>query len=124
MLEKIFLLHEKFCHPNLLEIQSERQSRHLYDLVKMMDTPIEEQVIHDKDFYATLVEHRRFYVRLRGVSYDDLRDRKISFLPPLSIIESFREDYEVMRKAMIYGESPDFDTILEKLKSLNERLHT
>jgi hypothetical protein len=33
----------------------------------------------------------------------------------------FHDDYITMQIAMIYGESPDFNTLIEKLKILNQR---
>jgi len=121
LLEKAFLLHEKFLNINPDEIKIERLSRHLYDLVKMMDTKAGHQVSKDHEFYTTLVEHRRNYVRLKGVDYDTLHYSTLSFIPPDTVIELFRQDYRAMQAAMIYGTSPDFDTMIDQLKLLTGR---
>ena len=121
LLEKAFLLHEKFLNVNTDKIKIERLSRHLYDLVKMMDTEAGQQVLKDHEFYTTLVEHRKNYIRLSGVDYDTLHHSTLSFIPPDDIIEMFRQDYRAMQAAMIYGTSPDFDTIISQLKLLTGR---
>jgi hypothetical protein len=117
-LEKVFLLHEKFQNLNPDNIKIERLSRHLYDLVKIMDSEAGKQGLKDKEFYKTLIEHRKNYIRISGVDYDTLNYSTISFIPPVSVLEMFRQDYSAMQEAMIYGESPDFDSMIEKLKLL------
>ncbi|MGF2414798.1 MAG: nucleotidyl transferase AbiEii/AbiGii toxin family protein, partial [Ferruginibacter sp.] len=110
LLEKVFLLHEKFLNINPDKIKIERLSRHLYDLIKLMDTETGIKALKDHEFYATLLEHRKSYIRLGNVDYDTLHHSTLSFIPPDSVIEMFRQDYRSMQAAMIYGDSPDFDT--------------
>jgi hypothetical protein len=118
LLEKAFLLHEKFLHVNPDKIKIERLSRHLYDLVKIMDTEAGQQVLKDQAFYTVLVQHRKNYIRLHGVDYDTLHYSTLSFIPPDTVIEMFRQDYRAMQAAMIYGPSPDFDIMISQLKLL------
>jgi hypothetical protein len=120
-LEKAFLLHEKFLNVNPDKIKIERLSRHLYDLVKMMNTVPARQVIKDHKFYKTIVEHRKNYIRLSGVDYDTLHYSTLTFIPPDSVIEMFRQDYKSMQSEMIYGSSPDFEILISQLKILTDR---
>ncbi len=106
---------------NTDKIKIERLSRHLYDLVKLMDTEAGIKALKDHEFYATLLEHRKSYVRLGNVDYDTLHYSTLSFIPPDAVIEMFRQDYRAMQAAMIYGNSPDFDTIVNELKILTGR---
>lgn len=121
LLEKAFLLHEKFLTVNTGKIKIERLSRHLYDLVKLMDTEAGIKALKDPEFYATLLEHRKSYIRLGNVDYDTLHHSTLSFIPPDDVVEMFRQDYRSMQAAMIYGASPDFDTIISQLKILKGR---
>ncbi len=121
LLEKAFLLHEKFITTTAEKMQGERQSRHLYDLLKMMNTPPGKAALTDTAFYSTLLEHRKNYIRLSGVDYDSLHYSRLSFVPTALFIEMFRKDYEAMQTAMIYGPSPGFDEMLDQLKLLNGR---
>lgn len=121
LLEKAFLLHEKFLHVNTDKIKIERLSRHLYDLVKLMNTEAGIEALKDYEFYATLLEHRKSYVRLGNVDYNTLHYSTLSFIPPDAVIEMFRQDYRSMQAAMIYGDSPDFDTMINELKILTGR---
>jgi len=121
LLEKAFLLHEKFLNVNTDKIKIERLSRHLYDLVKLMDTEAGIKALKDHEFYTTLLTHRKSYIRLGNVDYDTLHYSKLSFIPPDAVIEMFRQDYRAMQAAMIYRTSPDFDTMINQLKILTGR---
>lgn len=121
LFEKAFLLHEKFLNLNTGKIKIERLSRHLYDLVKLMNTEPGIEVLKDHEFYTTLLEHRKSFVMLGNVDYDTLHYSTLSFIPPDDVIEMFRQDYRAMQAVMIYGSSPDFDTIINELKILTGR---
>lgn len=121
LLEKAFLLHEKFINVNPDKIKIERLSRHLYDLIKLMNTPPGIKALKDPEFYNTLLAHRKNYVRLGNVNYDTLHYSTLSFIPPTSVIDMFRQDYKSMQGSMIHGSSPDFDSMIDQLKLLTGR---
>lgn len=125
-LEKVFLLHEEFAKPKEL-IRVERMSRHMYDIGQMLRTPIAERAIHDEQLYHQVVEHRRTFIGLRGFDYDTLYTATLNIIPPHSIIDRWKADYENMRLHMIYGESVSFEELVNNLKDLNDKiskLHT
>ena len=121
-LEKICLLHEEFAKSSEL-IRNERMSRHLYDLEKMMDTSIAENALQDRGLYNSIVEHRRTFIGLKGFDYDTLATKTIKIVPPDSIISQWQGDYELMQKTMIYGNSPTFSKLTDRIKQLNERIN-
>jgi predicted nucleotidyltransferase component of viral defense system len=84
-IEKICLLHEEFAKPQEF-IRTERMSRHLYDLVQIMDTKIADEALANKDLYNSVVEHRRIFVGLKGFDYSTLAPRTIKLVPPNSVI--------------------------------------
>ena len=120
-LEKVFLLHEEFAKPKDL-IRVERMSRHMYDIGQMLKTPIAESAINNADLYRQVVEHRRTFIGLRGFDYDTLYPATLNIVPPVSIAEQWKADYENMRMHMIYGESVPFDELVGNLKELNDRV--
>ncbi|MDR1023371.1 MAG: nucleotidyl transferase AbiEii/AbiGii toxin family protein [Prevotellaceae bacterium] len=121
-IEKICLLHEEFAKPQEF-VRAERMSRHLYDLEKIMDTAIADEALSDKDLYHSVVEHRRFFIGLRGFDYATLAPKMINIVPPDNIIDLWKADYETMQRTMIYGESLPFSKLLDKIKQLNERVN-
>ena len=120
-LEKIFLLHEEFSKPSDL-VRTERMSRHLYDIAQIMNTPIAEKALSNKELYKTVIEHRRMFIGLKGFDYSTLLPKTLSIVPQGEIREQWKEDYKVMQETMIYGDSPSFDELIIKIQALNDRI--
>jgi hypothetical protein len=121
-IEKICLLHEEFA--KLQEfIRTERMSRHLYDLEKIMDTPIAEQALINKELYTSVIAHRRIFIGLKDFDYSTLVPARINIVPPDSIIEHWKTDYETMQRTMIYGESLPFSKLIDKIRQLNKKIN-
>jgi predicted nucleotidyltransferase component of viral defense system len=121
-IEKICLLHEEFAKPHEF-MRTERMSRHLYDLERIMNTEIAEKALEDNNLYNSIVEHRRIFIGLGSFDYSTLAPQTIKIVPPDSVIEKWKEDYETMQHTMIYGKSLSFLELLDKIKQLNERIN-
>lgn len=121
-LEKLFLLHEEFARPQA-EIRVDRMSRHIYDICKMVETPIAAQALADKDLYLSVIGHRRTFIGLRGFDYGTLLPQTLSILPPPEVRDAWKKDYQAMQESMIYEESPSFDRLIETLSALNQRIN-
>lgn len=121
-LEKLFLLHEEYHKPSA-DVRTSRMSRHLYDICQIMDTPIAERALNDKDLYLSVMEHRRVFIGLRGFDYSTLLPQTLNIIPPAEIMEKWRQDYREMQNSMIYGDSPSYDDLMSKLRSLNEEIN-
>lgn len=119
-LEKACLLHEEFTQ-STREVRSHRMTRHIYDLERMMDTDIGKEAMQDKELYKAIIEHRKKFIGLKGFDYSGLLPQNISFIPPDDIIDNWRVDYESMRESMIYGNPLSFETLITRIKELNER---
>src|SRR5258708_10308619 len=122
LLEKLFLLHEKFHVAERGAVHLERQSRHPYDIVSLLATPAAQAVLEDRPFYDRLLAHRKHYVRLAGIDYEQLAPHSLRFVPFIETVQAFRLDYEEMQRSMIYGDSPAFDELLLQLKFFNGRI--
>jgi hypothetical protein len=122
LLEKLFLLHKKFHLAEQGPIHLERQSRHPYDIISLLATPAAQAVLEDQPFYDRLLTHRKHYVRLTGIDYEQLTPRSLRFVPFIETVGAFRTDYEEMQRSMIYGDSPAFDDLLLQLKFFNGRI--
>jgi Nucleotidyl transferase AbiEii toxin, Type IV TA system len=121
-LEKIFLLHEEFQKP-LDKIRTDRLTRHLYDLEKLMDTEFAKKALTDSKLYQDIVAHRKLYTSIRGVDYDNHSPQKINPIPPAGIIDQWEEDYMVMQQYMIYGDSLSFSELIERVEELRRRIN-
>ncbi len=121
-LEKVFLLHEEFAKPQEL-IRTERMSRHLYDLERIMKTGIADRAMKDISLYKSVIEHRRLFVGLNGFDYDTLAPQTINIIPPENVITSWKEDYKAMQGSMIYGKTLSFDELIDRMRQLNKKVN-
>ena len=121
-LEKIFLLHEEFQQASE-KVKVDRQSRHLYDLEKLMDTEFGVKALADKSLYMHIVEHRKTITPLRGIDYANHAPAKINMIPPDEMIAAWKKDYEQMQQSMIYRESLSFDKLIGRLAELKQRIN-
>lgn len=120
-LEKIFLLHEEFLKPKD-KIRHLRMTRHWYDLERLMDQPYGKEALKNKELFETIVAHRKKYTPLRGISYELHKPETLNIIPPDEVISLWEQDYKTMRENMFYGESLDFEELMERIKKLNEKL--
>ena len=118
-LEKVFLLHEEFRKN---EVRVERMSRHIYDLVMMMDSEnkIADRAIHNETLYKAVLEHRRKFIGLKGFNYDELYPATLCIVPNDNIARLWQDDYKFMGEHMIFGQVPSFEELISKLSTLNE----
>ena len=96
-------------------------SRHLYDLHQLMDTKYGYEALKDTGLYEEIVKHREAYYSLKYVDYERHAPERIDFVPPASQRENWSRDYDNMLLSFIYGEAPDFTTLLKRMEELRER---
>lgn len=121
-LEKIFLLHEEFSQePGKIRVN--RLSRHLYDLVRLMDTEHGIAALQAKELYNNIVIHREKFNTQRGLDYSNHTPEKIKIIPPDTVIKDYENDYVEMTKFMIYGEVFTFNELVKKISELQTRIN-
>jgi len=123
LIEKMFLLHEEFQKPKGRKIKSERMTRHLYDISRLMETEYLDEAIKDKILYNTIISHRVKLTKISWVDYSQHKYCSLNFLPPKEIIDEYEKDYAAMRESMFYGETESFEDLIAKLKKLNDRIN-
>lgn len=119
-LEKIFLLHEEYQKENP---RSERMSRHLYDLEKMMDSPYAESALQNPGLYKNIIKHRQKFNNIQGLDYRTHYSDQIQICPPEKLQNVWRNDYENLRESFIYDKSKKtFDELLTRMLELTNRI--
>lgn len=122
-IEKAFLLHELFSVPHE-QLSANRRSRHLYDLERMMDKDFAINAIKDNTLCHNIQHHRSAFTAVFGVDYSVDFRKNIVLIPPDNIIKNWESDYNSMCLSMIYGEKPDFKTLIKRMKELENRFKT
>ena len=115
-LEKAFLLYELFSVNN--KVEARRRSRHIYDLYMMMLQGIAEKAIPNNELWLTIHHHRSTLTSMQGVDYTPDIRKRIQLVPPTECRDDWKKDYEIMTGAMIYGERPPFEVLMESMRNL------
>lgn len=118
--EKIFLLHEEYQKDNP---RTERMSRHLYDLEKMMDTSFAHIALENADLYKMIINHRQKFNNIPEVDYTLHYPENIQICPPEHLMERWKGDYENLQESFIYDKSKrTFDELIDRIQELTSRI--
>jgi hypothetical protein len=124
LIEKILLLHEEYNRDELAKMRTERMSRHYYDLFQLSRQDFSLLTLHDSDFIEEIIEHRKYYSRLKRFNYETLRRGSIRIIPSDDILKALEQDYEIMEAEMIYGNPPTFEEIIQAMKNLQDEINS
>lgn len=118
-IEKVLLLHEEFLKP-IERIRTDRLTRHLYDLDKIMASEYGERAIKDDELFQTIVEHRASITPIRGIDYSDHKKGSLSIIPPVEVLSEWENDYKSMQENMIIGKSLSWENLLESIQRIED----
>lgn len=88
-----------------------------------MDTEHGITAIQDTKLYNSIVIHREKFNPLRGLDYSNHIPSKINIIPPIDIIKEWEEDYQTMTQNMIYGEPLKFESLIKRIRELQQRIN-
>lgn len=120
LIEKILLLHEAYNREEKINIQTDRMSRHYYDLYQLSKLDFTKATLLDDAFITDIINHRKYYSRLKRFDYNTLKRGSLNIIPSADILQALRQDYEIMSAEMIYGEPPSFEEIMLELQHLQK----
>ena len=120
-LEKAFLLCEEYQKK---EPRTYRMSRHFYDLEKLYHTEYKDIALNDPNLYYDIVEHRKKFYHVGYVDYDKELPAFITIVPRNELISKYEDDYNEMRSSFIYGNSLEFNELLEFLEMLQSEFRS
>ena len=112
-IDKVCLLHEEF-NKSHGEIRSHRMS----------ERGIDKEVMASEELFKDIISHRFIYNRVDGVDYNTERPGTFAIIPPGENLRLWERDYRNTIEKMVYGENrPDFETIITRIRQLNEDLN-
>jgi hypothetical protein len=120
-LEKMFLLHEEYTKQ---DPRTERMSRHLFDIHKIVENIGIDKVLNAELFYK-IKEHRSIYTPIKSTDYDSLSMQSICFLPKGELQELFEEDYKLMGENM-FPDGEDtlkYQELIDILSEINSKIN-
>jgi predicted nucleotidyltransferase component of viral defense system len=124
LIEKMLLLHEEYNRDERAKMRTERMSRHYYDLFQLSRQDFSTSTLQNNEFIEEIIEHRKYYSRLKRFDYTTLKRGSIRIIPSDDILKVLELDYEIMRAEMIYGNPPIFEEIIQEMKNLQNLINS
>lgn len=117
-LEKAFLLNEEYQKK---APRTERMSRHLYDLEKLMDTYAND-ALADEELYSEIIAHRQKFYHIGSVDYSKDQKAHIAIWSKEPLAKEYEKDYKAMIGSFIYDTAPlTFTELKMRIKKLEEK---
>lgn len=120
--EKVCLLHEERLRPAGRN-RRPRLSRHYYDIWCLSQKGVAAEAIADSGLFSMIVDDRKVSYNVSWVQYDQMTPGALRIMPTDADLAAWRSDYEKMREEMFFGDSPEFDQLMEQLRELEGRLN-
>ncbi|WP_398471578.1 nucleotidyl transferase AbiEii/AbiGii toxin family protein [Tardiphaga sp.] len=123
--DKVVILHGLRCwfdKRGELRGGGQRVSRHYYDLCKLFPSQAGASAIADPALGADCVAHARMFFNRPDFDLASAVPGSFVLAPHDSMIEQVRVDYRAM-SGMIFGDPPNFEEVLESIRSLEARLN-
>jgi hypothetical protein len=119
--EKATLLHAETHRPPDRPCR-ERLSRHYYDLYLLSRQDISRKALTRRDLLNRVIQHKCFFFARSWAHYETAQPGSFRLIPGESRLETLRADYAEM-KPMIFGEYPEWETIIHGLKQLEKAIN-
>lgn len=120
--EKATLLHMVYHYPRDKTI-ARGSSRHYYDLYQLSVSDVAERALRQMELLKRVATHKSVFFKAAWAKYEDARAGSLRLVPPDRLVAELRKDYEDMGP-MFFGDPPEFDTILDHLRALENRINT
>lgn len=119
--EKATILHAEYHRPPEKPLP-DRYSRHYYDVAMLAQGPIRAEALADMELLAQVVSHKETFYPSAWARYDLARPGSLRLLPAETRLTDLTRDYRNMG-AMIFGEPPPFEAIMEELGALERAIN-
>lgn len=121
--EKATLIHVE-CHRTEFRSNTDRLSRHWYDLAKLADLKCGKQAVANIELLRDVLRHKKVFYESSTANYDACLTGQFRLSPPTGALAGLREDFGKMIDAgMFVGEGPCFDEIMDRLTLLEQALN-
>jgi hypothetical protein len=100
-----------------MDAMPSRYSRHYYDLHKLATSSVKDQALSDLTLLADVVAFKQRFYPSAWARYDLARPGSFRLVPNKDHVAQLVKDYREMA-VMVFGEVPEFETILRTLGAL------
>lgn len=100
-----------------------RQSRHYYDLVILSEHEIGRNALADPSMLETVAQHKAVFFHAGWAHYHTARPGSLRLVPKPERLGELAKDYKRMRAEMFFDVPPDFDTLVNKLREIENAIN-
>lgn len=119
--EKATILHMIYHYPKDKNVPP-RMSRHYYDLFAMVDSPVYKKSLEKISLLKHVSDHKSLFFKANWAHYEEAKPGSLRLVPRDDQISQLKIDYRQMQQ-MFFEDPPSFDSILEKLKTVEEKIN-
>lgn len=124
--DKVVILHglrRWFEIRGQLRGDGQRISRHYYDLFRLIQSEIGQAALANRALGEDCVAHARMFFNRPDFDLATAQPPTFALCPEGGMMDALRPDYRAM-SAMIFGEPPPFDVVVEAIAELQRDLNT
>lgn len=124
--DKVIILHGlRRWHDRRGELRhgGQRISRHYYDVVRLLDTDVAKRAIANPDLALDCARHARMFFNSPDLDLSHAQPGSFALVLTPEMTDPLRRDYRAMT-GMVFGEIPDFETIVAVIAELEKLLNT
>lgn len=119
--EKATILHHEANRPEQ-SLMPMRYSRHYYDLYCMMHSNVKELALQNIALLEKVVSFKKKFYPRNWADYDAAKSGTLKLCVPEYRLEALEKDYAQMQE-MLYGNIPNFTTVMMALKELEDEIN-
>ena len=120
--EKATILHS-FAHYPDTKTPAARQSRHYYDLFKLLQTKHPGEAVADLGLLARVAEHKSVYFRAGWAKYEEAKRGTLKLMPGERLAGIMKRDYEQMQE-MIFDVAHTWEDILAAIEEFETKFNS
>jgi hypothetical protein len=123
--DKVVILHglrRWFEIRGQLRGDGQRISRHYYDLFRLLQSEIGQVALANRALGEDCVAHARMFFNRPDFDLATAQAPTFALCPEGGMTDALRQDYRAM-SAMIFGEPPEFDVVIEAIAALEAELN-
>lgn len=98
-------------------------SRDIYDVCQIASHEFGRRALADLDLLKRVVKYKKTYFYTKWANYDAAKPGTFCLTPPDYRLSELKTDYAHMQE-MFYGTYPNFDKLLEQLKTIEEKINS
>ncbi len=123
--DKVIILHGlRTWHDRRGQLRhgGQRVSRHYYDIVRLLQSPLGATAVTDRDLAIDCARHARMFFNSLDFDLDHAVPGTLTLTPSAAMLEPLQRDYDAMA-GMIMGVAPLFGDVMDAVAALERQLN-